>query len=290
MGTAEREYSRGPGGGALQRLTPVVKVLLIANLAIFFGDLLLFNGSLRQIGRFTVESAVLHGRVWEFFTFQFLHGSLGHVAFNMIGLFFFGPIIERWWGSRRFTAFYLLCGVAGALFYSLLFFLGVFPASTTTLTGLVGASAGIYGILIGVAVIAPDIRMALIFPPIELSAKQLALAVLAIAVVSIALRFGNEGGEAGHLGGAMLGYLLIKRKHLLSWARARDQEVEIIRPRAFVRRSEPKLRPRSEIDLTTQTKVDEILDKISRDGFQSLTTAERQILERAAKKSQNRKS
>lgn len=274
----------------MQRLTPVVKVLLIANLAIFFGDLLLFNGSLRQIGRFTVESAVLHGRVWEFFTFQFLHGSLGHVAFNMIGLFFFGPIIERWWGSRRFTAFYLLCGVAGAVFYSLLFFLGVFPASTTTLTGLVGASAGIYGILIGVAVIAPDIRMALIFPPIELSAKQLALAVLAIAVVSIALRFGNEGGEAGHLGGAMLGYLLIKRKHLLSWARARDQEVEIIRPRAFVRRSEPKLRPRSEIDLTTQTKVDDILDKISRDGFQSLTTAEREILEKAAKKSQNRKS
>jgi membrane associated rhomboid family serine protease len=267
----------------MQRLTPVVKFLLIANLAIFLADVVIFDGAIRHLGAFTVATALMRGHIWEFITFQFLHASLGHVAFNMIGLYFFGPFLENWWGKRRFIAFYLLCGIGGAAFYSLLLFAGVLPAGTTSLTPLVGASAGIYGILIGVAVIAPNTRVALLLPPIELSIRQLAMGVLVIAALSILLRFGNEGGEAGHLGGAMVGYLLMRRTRLLAWAESRDPEVVIVRPKAFTRRSEPKLRPRSEIDLTTQSEVDEILDKISRDGFQSLTPAEREILNKAAK-------
>lgn len=287
MGTADRQYSDGGGTGNLQRLTPVVKTLLIANLAVFFIDAVVFEGLIWNFGRFTVESAVMHGKLWEFVTFQFLHGGVFHVLVNSIGLFFFGPFMERWWGGSRFLAFYLLCGLAGAAFYVMLFFAGVFPPTTTSATALVGASAGIYGILAGVALIAPNMRVALLFPPIELSMRQLAIAIMVIAVGSILLQFGNEGGEAGHLGGAILGYLLVKQPRLLGWAQRREERVEIIRPKAFTRRSEPKIRPRSGIDLTTQTEVDRILDKISRDGFQSLTQAERDVLHRASKSHQS---
>ena len=281
-----RESERAPSG--LSQLTPVVKWLIIINLAVFFGDGLLLRNRLEYWGCFTIETALGQGRLWEFFTFQFLHGSVLHVVFNMAGLFFFGPWAERWWGTWRFLAFYLLCGAAGAAFYTLLAWLGVLhpPPGMASLAGmpLVGASAGIYGILVGVAVIAPNLRVILYFPPVELSMRQLAMVVLAIAAVTVMLGLGdNAGGEAGHLGGAILGYLLMVRPGLLGWAERRGSAVEIIRPKAFGVRPEAKLRPRTDIDLHSQAEVDRLLDKITAHGFQSLTEAERHILQQIAK-------
>jgi membrane associated rhomboid family serine protease len=284
MGTAERDYSReaGPAGdGPFAQLTPVVKWLLIANLVIYFGDVLFFNHALRSFGGFSIPTALGQGRVWEFFTFQFLHGSVGHVLFNSIGLFFFGPWMERHWGSGRFVAFYLLCGAAGAAFFTLLMGLGVLPAGPHL---LVGASAGIYGILVGVAVVAPNLRVRLLIPPIELSMRQVAIAVLVIAVVMVSLPAAeNRGGEAGHLGGAILGFFLIRYPRLLDWARRRSPDVTVVRPKAFRQRSEAKLRPRTTVELQQASAVDRILDKISRDGFQSLTEEEREILLNASR-------
>ena len=290
MGLADRNYGQGRyrGGGGHYHLTPVVKWLIVANLAVFFGDILLFDGRLYNWGRFTIHSALGQGRVWEFMTFQFLHGSVLHVVFNMLGLFFFGPWAERWWGARRFLAFYLLCGAAGAACYTVLSLLGVLQprlgAPPQDLMPLVGASAGIYGILIGVAVIAPDLRVMLYFPPIEMSMRQLAIGVLAIAAGTVVLGLGdNAGGEAGHLGGAILGFLLMRQPWLLNWAEGHASGVEIIRPKLFGGRPEAKLRPRTEIDLRVQTEVDRILDKISQQGFQSLTSAERETLQQVSK-------
>ena len=289
MGLAERNYGheRAPTGGRGAHLTPVVKWLILINLAVFFGDILLFDDALFILGRFTVHSALGEGRVWQFLTFQFLHGSVLHVVFNMLGLYFFGPWAERWWGARRFLVFYLLCGAAGAAFYTLLAWLGILQspleAPPLDLVPLIGASAGIYGILVGVAVIAPGLRVMLYFPPIEMSMRQLAMVVLAIAAATVLLGLGdNAGGEAGHLGGAILGYLLMSQPWLLGWAEARRAGVEIIRPKAFGVRPDAKLRPRTEIDLNSQAEVDRILDKISQQGFQSLTESERAILHQIA--------
>jgi len=184
--------------------------------------------------------------------------------------------------------FYLLCGAAGAAFFTLLAQLGVLhpPAGVASLDDmpLIGASAGIYGILVGVALIAPNLRVMLYFPPIEMSMRQLAIAVLAIAAATVILGLGdNAGGEAGHLGGAILGFLLMRQPRLLGWADARRASVEIIRPKPLGTRAEAKLRPRTEIDLHTQAEVDRILDKISQQGFQSLTDSERAILQQIAK-------
>jgi membrane associated rhomboid family serine protease len=280
MGIAERDYHRNHrhGGGFLSQLTPVVKWLLLANVGIFFLDIFLGH-PLVEFGAFAIQSALFEARLWEFVTFQFLHGSLGHLLFNSIGLYFFGPWMERWWGSKKFLLFYLLCGCAGAVFFTVLTFLGVLPGGMES--GLIGASAGIYGIFIGVAVIAPDLRVALLFPPIELSMRQLAIALMAISTGAILLSLGgNEGGEAGHLGGAILGFILMRWPRLLG----HDQGLEIHRPRAFRKPFESKLRPRSRLELDQDSAVDLILDKISREGFQSLTAAERDILRKASER------
>lgn len=280
MGIAERDYHRNPpqGGGFLSRLSPVVKWLLLANIGIFFLDLFLDHRMVR-FGAFAIQSAIFEFRIWEFVTFQFLHGSLGHVLFNCIGLYFFGPWMERWWGSKKFILFYLLCGCAGAAFFTLLMFLGLLPGDMQT--GMIGASAGIYGIFIGVAVIAPDLRVMLLFPPIELSMRQLAIALLVISTGAILLSLGgNEGGEAGHLGGAILGFFLVRHPRLLGM----DPGVEIFRPQRQRGRFESKLRPRSSLRPGEDSAVDLILDKISREGFQSLTDAEREILHKASQR------
>jgi len=277
MGIADRDYHREHtgGGGFFSRLTPVVKWLLIANVAVFFLDLFLGHLFLK-FGVFTIQSAIFELRLWELITFQFLHGSLGHLLFNCIGLTFFGPWMERWWGARKFTIFYLLCGCAGAIFFTILTLLNVLPHATQA--GLIGASAGIYGIFIGVAVIAPQLRVMLLFPPIELSMRQLAIVLLVIATGAILLKLGgNEGGEAGHLGGAILGYFLVRYPNLLGGI----SEVSNIRNRRpFV----SKLRPRTHVDLDQESEVDLILDKISKEGFQSLTDDEREVLKKAAER------
>jgi hypothetical protein len=146
---------------------------------------------------------------------------------------------------------------------------------------LVGASAGIYGIFIGVAVIAPDLRVALLFPPIELSMRQLAIILMVISVGAILLNIGgNEGGEAGHLGGAILGFFLMRYPRLLGGG----PDGKIRHPQWFAQRAAPKLRPRSTLRTGEDSAVDLILDKVSRDGFQSLSQAERELLRQAAER------
>jgi membrane associated rhomboid family serine protease len=287
MGIADRDYHRSPQGGFLSNLTPVVKWLLTSNIAIFLLDYLLIpfvldsnldGENIPKIvdwGAFSIESAIHHFQVWRFISFQFLHGSLGHLLFNSMGIFFFGPWMERWWGSQRFLIFYLLCGIGGAAFFSLLTLTGIVPADSHSI--LVGASAGIYGIFIGVAITAPNLRVSLLFPPIELSMRQLAIALLAISAGSIILKLGgNEGGEAGHLGGAIIGAILMRWPQLLSGRHASGTQ----------RRNNPaerKIQPRTSIDLQRDSEVDLILDKISLQGFQSLTDREREVLHDAAK-------
>ncbi len=262
----------------MAQLPPVVKWLLFANVGIFFVDLFIGH-KLLDFGVFTIESAIFEYQFWQFVTFQFLHGSLGHLLFNSMGLYFFGPWMERWWGSKIFLIFYLLCGCAGAVFFTLLMFLGILPGGMES--GMIGASAGIYGIFIGVAVVAPDLRVALLFPPIELSMRQLAIALLVISIGAILLKLGgNEGGEAGHLGGAILGFILVRYPFLLGL----HPGMKIFRPHAAHPASESKLRPRTRIRMDEDSAVDQILDKVSREGFQSLTDDERELLRQAAER------
>jgi membrane associated rhomboid family serine protease len=158
------------------------------------------------LGHFSAYLAVQHLQVWRFLTFQFLHANFDHLLFNMISLFFFGPIVERYLTSRQFLVFYLLCGMGGAVMYFVLLAFG-FRISDVYVP-LVGASAGIFGVLVAATRIAPD-AIGLVFGILPVRLRTLVWIFIAYAVIQVLFRGSNAGGEAAHLGGAMVGYLLM---------------------------------------------------------------------------------
>lgn len=248
--------------------------LLILNVVVYLMDSIMAGGTrvgqtpyLTLWGNFNVGQAVEGGQVWRLFTYQFLHAGFFHLLFNMIGLFYFGPMLERWWGSRRFTAFYLLCGASGAMLMLVLVYAGVIEKYSY----LVGASGSIYGILIGAAVLYPKQQVMLLFPPIPMTLRTMALVFLAISLVS-ALAGSNDGGNAAHLGGAALGFLLVRKPSLLNFAdrlSARAVQDGVTKGR-YERRIKNEQASRAEID--------RILAKVSDQGLQSLTKKEKKLL------------
>ncbi len=221
MGFEDRDYARpsrggsnysGPSAVASMKMWSITTWLIVINVAAFFVNELT-GGVLWDVGAFTINSAIHHLQLWRFITFQFLHSGFTHLLFNMIGLYFFGPMIESYLGTRRFLAFYLLCGISGAALF-LAFWEFSMPGMDVDVT-LVGASAGIFGVLVAGAVIAPNTTVMLMFPPIPMRLKTLALVLLGIEVLSIFERGAFAGGQLGHLGGAALGYLLITKPNLL---------------------------------------------------------------------------
>ncbi|MFM7807361.1 MAG: rhomboid family intramembrane serine protease, partial [Planctomycetota bacterium] len=148
-------------------------------------------------------------QVWRFIGFQFLHANLVHLVFNMMGLWFFGPVVERYLGGKRYGAFYLLCGVCGAAMYLLLNFLGTkvmqwnpalhlpFLLPNEPTTPLVGASAGVFGVIMAAAYLAPDATV-LFFFLIPMRLATLAYGLLLFAMAAVIFGWTNAGGEAAH--------------------------------------------------------------------------------------------
>ena len=170
----------------------------------------------------------LQFQFWRLIGFQFLHAHdfLGHLIFNMIGLYFFGPMVERYLGSKRYLAFYLLCGMAGALLYSLLN-LGGFVAQQSLgvaqvpillvgdiATPLIGASAGVFGVIMAGAFLAPSATV-LVFFILPMRLATMAYALVGISFFTLLVNGHNAGGEAGHLGGAIAGWYFIRQPHQL---------------------------------------------------------------------------
>ena len=142
--------------------------------------------------------------VWQLFTYMFLHGGIGHLLFNMLALWMFGRPLEQTWGTRRFLKYYFLCGIgAGICDVAVNIVLGHHNTST------IGASGGIYGLLLAFGVLFPDttVLMNFLFP---IKAKYLVMIYGAVALFS-ALGSGNSGvSNVAHLGGMLFGYLYLK--------------------------------------------------------------------------------
>ena len=288
----EQRFSGPRMGGFGRGLSghSVVTWLLIANVAVFVWQSI-FGTAMRggflapyPWGHFSVEKAIHGGQVWRFFTYQFLHADFFHILFNMIGLYFFGPLMERWWGSRRFLVFYLLCGVGGALVATLL---GLVPGLLVFPPGspLVGASGAVFGILAGCAVCFPHERVHLIFPPIELSMRTVALVFLGIAALSVIAGSANAGGDAAHLGGALLGFVLVKAPRSLGWAEGSSSGGGS-GPSLGQRVREAKQRRRRQNEQDREAEVDRILAKVREQGLQSLTRREKKTLAEETKAKQ----
>jgi membrane associated rhomboid family serine protease len=235
MGLDQRDYvrldyaPRPPRMFAQFRIASVTTILIVINVAVFVIDQLLFRGGhsvtlkinqmpvatfspLEWWGHFSALTAIQGVQLWRFITFQFLHANLMHLVFNMIALYMFGPMVETYLGRSRYLAFYLLCGVAGAVSYLVLWM-------THVLVGypwvpLVGASAGIFGVLIAASRVAPNATV-LIYGIVPMRMKTMAWVFVGIAVYTVFTGGHNAGGEAAHLGGAILGYLLIANPRAL---------------------------------------------------------------------------
>ncbi|MDX1681719.1 MAG: rhomboid family intramembrane serine protease [Phycisphaeraceae bacterium] len=295
MGLSDRDYhhagetgfghgglgrgSFGGGGFGSGDAWSMTTILLVANVVVFLLQAILSGSSRGSAispgywGHFSIETTLYGGQVWRLLTYQFLHGGFGHLLFNMIALFFFGPLMEQWWGRRRFLIFYLLCGTAGAFFYTALFFVPDL-LNATARTPMVGASGSIFGILIGCALCYPNQRVMLLIPPVPMKMRTLALVILGIAFFSIVMGARNAGGEAAHLGGAAMGFLLIRYPQVVRW-------LADLGPGSLDAAREARDRHREKKEATNQQEVDRILAKVKKEGLGSLTPREKRTLQEA---------
>lgn len=194
-------------------LTPAIKALLIANTAVFLVQTLLqlFNPVAARafiLGFGLVPDAFVHGlRVWQPFTYLFLHGGLLHLLLNMFVLWMFGADIERAWGRRKFLAYYFLTGMGAGLFNVVVKTVGGVNETIPT----IGASGAIYGVLIAAAILFPDRQVWLIPFPVTLPMRAYVTVIGAIAFFGSLGATGDNVSHISHLGGMVVGYLYLRR-------------------------------------------------------------------------------
>jgi membrane associated rhomboid family serine protease len=241
---------------------------------------------LREHGHFSTQVGFFQMQVWRLITFQFLHADFVHLFFNMFGLFIFGGLVEQYLGAKRYAAFYLTCGICGGILYLILNFLGA--VANLQIVGalpndprvpLIGASAGVFGVIVACAFIAPNAIVQLIFPPIPLRMKWLAYGYVGLAFVSLIAGTRNAGGEAAHLGGAIAGFFFIRNAHLLV------DFFDVFKDSRKPGQSKRPPRGRS----PDPAEVDRILQKHRAQGLDSLTESEKKTLRRATEWEQNRR-
>jgi membrane associated rhomboid family serine protease len=253
-------------------ITPVVKWLLIINVGVFVSGFLIRGLGAFQFDWFSVwpESFAKTMQVWRYVSYQFLHAGLGHIFWNMFVLYFFGTMLENFWGSRKFLTFYLVCGSTGGIFYPILAHIGWLPTAQ-----LVGASGSILGLLAAAAILFPKMQVYVfgIFP-LKMSVLAIILAVMSLLSILRPDASPNAGGEAAHLGGMCAGAIYVLSE---KWRHGF---------RVKIRKNVWQKKMTDEQDL--QVEVDRILKKVHDNGLHSLTYKEKRILKQATKQEQMR--
>lgn len=183
------------------RLTPVVKNLLIINVLMFVGSMLAPNQLTAYLALWNTQSG--HFQPFQLFTYMFLHANFMHLFFNMLSFAFIAPILESFWGQKRFTLFFLVTGIGAGVFNILMnYYLGAPAMSPPT----VGASGAIYGILMGFGMLFPEMEVMLMIPPIPIKAKYL---VFLLGGLTFMMDRNGEVAHFAHLGGVVFAFILI---------------------------------------------------------------------------------
>ena len=292
-----------PGGGALAVARDPAAPAFVDPLAVARVDSV---GPIRAWLQFTTAQAMWVPQkwgaeqgfqFWRFVGYGLLHINLTHLVFNMIGLWVFGAIVEQAFGRLRFFALFTLSVVVGALLYFLLNVLGLAVLGATggdfivpgllfnnPYLPLIGASAGVYGVILAAAWLRPDEDILLLFVfPIPL--RYFALAIIGIAVLTLIQNGNNAGGEAAHLGGAIAGWWIAQRPHLLDDFFPFFQRFDGRRaPRPAGRAGGSRLAKAGAAkpgNAPSEAEIDRILDKVRAQGLGSLTERERETLRNA---------
>lgn len=298
-------------GGGFRFFPPFIKFLLFSNVAVFavtalfavgmtFDGLPLKDVITRIFALQPLESGLF--RPWQVVTYQFLHGGVSHIFFNMFALWMFGQELENIWGSKRFATYYLVSGIVAAITHLI-----VSPMLDTTLLPTVGASGSIMGVLLAFGLTFPN-RPVLMFPIFfPIPAKFFVLIYAGLDLINGFMNTSDGIAHFAHLGGALGGFLLLRfggplfrlvdkaatgsmrREERVVDARYRDLDdsniVVLDDDRTPVRTEAP---PR-QVTRTptkfivdgrpiTQEEIDEILDRIKDHGYHSLSESDKRIL------------
>lgn len=308
-------YNRRPGlFGGFSFFPPVLKILLVANIAIFIiqsfflksfaiGGVSAEEYLIRYFYLWPIESGYFYP--WQLFTYMFLHGGFMHLFMNMFVLWMFGFELENIWGSKKFLLYYLMCGIAAGVANLLI-------APLFTSTGpTVGASGAIYGILAAFAFLFPN-RPVYLYFFVPIKAKYLIILYMLFDILGILSR--AEGiAHVAHIGGAVAGliYLWITTKRgasmkfrkpdifdkfntkqdagniYTSYTNGSSKEQKVKEARFEEIKTEPVDTYKNEMkeqERAAQEKIDAILDKLSQGGYASLTDEEKKILFHESKK------
>ncbi len=274
-------------GSVITRLIIInVAVFLVVNLFYLIGFLFSFDTG-NPVSWLSVPASMqgLLSKPWTVLTYMFVHEQFFHLLFNMLTLYFAGILFIEYLGAARVLGVYIAGGIAGALIYIASY--NLFPAFAPYLDGafMIGASASVMAILVAITVYVPDFAVNLmIFGPIRLKY----ITIIYIVLDFINIRSGNAGGHLAHLGGALFGYLFcMQLKKGNDWSIGFNKFFSFFE-RLFKRRSHLKVaykkkRHVSDEDYNAskaarQRRVDTILDKISKSGYESLTKEEKETL------------
>jgi len=267
----------------------VVEKIIILTILIFIFTYLfntlsfLFNADANLIVEwFSLKPSfeLLLYRPWTIITYGFLHIGFFHILFNLMILYYFGNLFLDFFDSKQFLTYYLLGIFSGGLIYMLSY--NYLPALQTQQTLLVGASAGVTAIVVGIASYIPNYSLNFRFIG-SIKLVYIAIAMVILDVVQIPT--GNAGGHLAHLGGALIGFLLTRYMNKGSliiaiwnglWSTSKKTPLKTV----YKNR-------KSEVTSTSfnfdQKKIDSILDKISKSGYDTLTKEEKDYLFKAGK-------
>jgi membrane associated rhomboid family serine protease len=289
--------------GLFRRKSILIKLILInvgVWLVIMFLDVLfdLFKVTLTEdvVGWLAVPASLdkLVMRPWTLFTYMFLHFDIWHILFNMLWLYWFGKIFLEYLSQRQMLMTYLFGGLSGAIFYILSF--NIFPKFQDTYMQSValGASASVMAIVVAISYYVPGYRIHLLFlGPV----KIIYIALFSIVLDVLMIRSANSGGHLAHLGGALWGFFFVTMlrngKDITGWF-SKISIKNLVKPFHKSGKSHFKkvyTNPRSMKDeeynlqkKQNQARIDEILDKISRSGYEALSKEEKEILFRTSNK------
>jgi len=223
---------------------PVVKNLIIINALMFLGTLAVqqaWSTDLNQIlGLYYLGSPLF--KPYQIITHMFMHGSLGHIFFNMFALWMFGKVLEQVWGSKRFFIYYMITGLGAVFLHSIVLSLEIHPlvnyVSQTygidsltpdvidqlynmndpkakalamgLVTPTIGASGAVFGVLLAFGMLFPNTQLMLLFPPIPIKAKYFVIGYGLIELYLGVMQPGSNVAHFAHLGGMLFGFVMIK--------------------------------------------------------------------------------
>ena len=308
------------------RLTPAVKVILIINIVFYaltywITPMVSLDGHADWFENFNALHPVNSPgfNIFQYVTYMFMHGGWWHLFFNMWSLWLFGPAVEMQVGTKRFTCYYLLCGIGAALANQAMSLFGIIPPSL-----LVGASGAIYGLMAAAAYYFPHTKLFIIPIPVPIKLKYL-VAFYTVFEMYQGITTIDGVAHFAHFGGIVAGSIILviwklqerkQQRNYNSWGGStwggnnytssssnydKGTDNSSVFSRLFNKKREPKMTVHSVREVNyadhmynqrkaaERAEIDRILDKVRQSGYQSLTEKEKTLLFDASKSMQEKK-